>query len=37
LRNYWFARGSVLRQAGKRDEASKSFELYRLFRGRDQL
>lgn len=37
LRDFWFARGRILEQEGKRDEAKKSFERYMLFRGRDQF
>lgn len=37
LRTYWFARGRVQEQEGKRDLAKKSFELYMLFRSRDQF
>lgn len=37
LRLYSFARGSVLQREGKREEASKSFDLYKLLQGRDQF
>lgn len=34
---YLFVRGAVLQAEGKRDEASKSFELYSKYGGRDQF
>jgi Flp pilus assembly protein TadD len=34
---YLFVRGAVLQQEGKRDEASKSFELYSRYGGQDQI
>lgn len=37
LRMYWFARGSMLQDEGKLEEAGKSFHLYEVFRGRDQV